>query len=411
MKRLAAVLALLCALTLSCAFAEGDREALRAAWRQIGSVEGSPYADAPSPAAPYAPGELTGEALQDALDTVNFLRGVAGLSPVRGSEIYDYQCQHAAVLLSALDYVDHNAPKPDDMDRNFYDSAHIGTMSGNIARFNWMRGGILSEGVAYFVRDDGDQNLPVMGHRRWVLNPQMAATGFGLANSASGMSYVVMYAHDLGAPEADWSSVRWPAPGAFPAELMHEHLAWSVSLNPEIYDLAASDPVVTLSEERLGLAFRFRPAEGAGDGFCRVSLEGYGAGGCIIFRPDFEGTGFTDYLQNQRWHVKIDGLKTSDGAQTGMEYAVEMISLYAQDAANIEIDPLEASLAPGAAMQMTASVVPAYADDLTVTWESTDPAVATVDETGIVTAVAPGTCQIVCTNCMGHTDACALTVK
>ena len=42
-----------------------------------------------------------------------------------------------AVLLAALDYVDHSAPQPPDMDRNFYDSAHIGTSSGNIARFNF----------------------------------------------------------------------------------------------------------------------------------------------------------------------------------------------------------------------------------------------------------------------------------
>ena len=71
---------------------------------------------------------------------------------------------------------------------------------------------------------------------------------------------------------------------------------------------------------------------------------------------------------------------------------------------------LEAALAPGETLALSASVVPAYADDLTVAWSSTDPAVAEVDAQGRVTAVAPGACDIICTDSMGHTDACALTV-
>ena len=408
MKFLAALLALL--LMLPCALGERTREEVRDAWREVTAGESAPYAELPTVEAPYEPGELTEAALDGALKSLNFMRWLAGLDPVRGSEIYNYQCQHAAVLLAALDYVDHNAPQPADMDKNFFDSAHIGTTSGNIARFNWMRDSILREGVEYFARDDGDQNLPMLGHRRWLLNPEMSATGFGLANAASGMSYVVMYAHDLGYPEAEWESVAWPAAGVFPAELMHEHLAWSVSLNPAVYDLENSEPVVTLTEPSLGLAFRFQPALSRGDGFCRVSLEPYGAGGCVIFRPDFSGTGFTDYQQNQRWAVDIEGLKGMDGTEKTLSYVVEMISLYPQDPANIEITPLEATLHSGESLSMSASVIPAYADDLSVTWSSSDSAVATVDENGAVTALTPGTCDIICADALGHTDTCRLTV-
>ena len=410
MKLLSALLALI--LTLApCAVAERTREEVRDAWRKIEAADAAPYAQAPAVSAPYASGELTAAALDNALASLNFIRWLAGLEPVRGSEIYNYQCQHAAVLLAALDYVDHNAPRPADMDGNFFDSAHIGTTSGNIARFNWMRDSILREGVEYFARDDGDQNLPMLGHRRWLLNPAMSATGFGLANAASGMSYVVMYAHDLGRPDARWESVCWPSEGLFPAELMHRHLAWSVSLNPEVYDLAASDPVVTLREPPLGLAFRFRPASGEGDGYCCINMEGYGSGGCVIFRPDFEGTGFTDYLQNQHWQVRIEGLRRADGGEASLEYGVDMISLYVQDPANIEITPLEAHLRPGETAKLNAFVIPNYADDLSVTWTSSDPAVAEVDGEGVVTAMAAGSCRITCADALGHTDACTLTVE
>ena len=246
-----------------------------------------------------AEGALAEPAARDALNTLNFARWLAGLDPVAESDIYDYQCQHGAALLGALDYVDHNAPRPADMDGNFYDSAHIATSSSCIARFNWMRPTILREGVEYFLRDDGEENLATLGHRRWALNPVMASTGFGLSNSRSGMSYVLMYAHDLGRGDARWESVCWPCDGAFPAELIHDHLAWSVVLNPAVYNVNSLAPHVSLSESGSGLSFEFDPASGKGDGFCAVNLEGYGAGPCLIFRPDFSGTDFTDYLQNQ----------------------------------------------------------------------------------------------------------------
>lgn len=410
MKAISLILALLLALCFSAG--ARTRDEIRAAYTAFqGRPAESPYAALPSVSAPYEAGELTDDARSEALAYLNFARWLAGLEPVEQSVIYDYQCQHGATLLAALDYVDHNAPRPADMDGDFYDSAHIATASGCIARFNWMRPTILREGVEYFLRDDGEENLSALGHRRWALNPMMLATGFGLANAKSGMSYVLMYAHDLGRPDARWDSVRWPAAGDFPAELIHDHLAWSVVLNPAAYSLNAPELTVTLSESTTGLSFRFHPAEGAGDGFCALNLEGYGAGPCLIFRPDFSGTGFTDYLQNQRWHVRIDGLTGTDGAPRPMDYDVDMVSLAPQDAVNVELSTLEASLAPGEALRLRADVIPAYADDLTVAWHSSDEAVATVDESGLVTGIAPGECTVTATCAGGYEDRCRITVR
>lgn len=399
-------------LALACPARAHTRDEVRAAWRAIADWHhGSPYAGSPSIEAPYEAGALDPEVAADALDALNFARWLAGLDAVTESVIYDYQCQHGAVLLAALDYVDHNAPRPDDMDANFYDSAHLATTSGNIARFNWMRESILREGVEYFLRDDGEGNLAALGHRRWALNPVMASTGFGLANSASGMSYVLMYAHDMGNRDAEWDAVCWPSAGAFPAALMHDHLAWSIVLNPEIYDLAASSPRVALTETASGLSFAFDPAAGEGDGFCALNAEGYGAGACLVFRPDFAGTGFTDYQQNQRWAVRVDGLVGRDGAAQPIEYEIEMISLRVEDVVNVEIDPVEARLSPGEALRLSAAVVPSYADDLRIEWSSTDDAVCAVDADGRATAVAPGTCAIVARSANGVEDRCAVTVE
>ena len=61
-------------------------------------------------------------------------------------------------------------------------------------------------------------------------------------------------------------------------------------------------------------------------------------------------------------------------------------------------------------LQLTADVVPAYADDLRVNWTSSDPSVADVDWTGVVTARAPGSCEISATSSNGRSDVCAVTV-
>lgn len=388
------------------------REEMRAAYGALSGFAGdTPYAQVPRVEAPHESGALDPLAVADALDYLNFLRALAGVEPVTVSRLYADRCQRGAVLLAAVDYASHDVPQPADMDGDFYQSARLATTASNVARFNWMRPDILRDGVAYFARDDGEANLAALGHRRWLLDPTMAQTGFGLANSATGMSYVVMYAHDRGNAGAEWSEVCWPSAGVFPVELMHADLAWSISLNPEVYDLARSDITVTLEEASLGLRFSFHCSAGTGDGFCTVNFDAYGSGPCVIFRPDFSQADFTDYLQNQRWTVRVEGFVTADGEPALLEYAVEMASLYAQDVAAVELSALELSLRPGETARLRAAVIPTYADDLAVSWSSTDPAVATVDADGNVSALAPGTCEIVAASANGRQDRCAVTVS
>lgn len=410
-KRLICLL-LATALCLSCACAV-PRDELRAAYQELASRRSgtSPYADAPDPVGCTSAGSLTEAAQQEALDYLNFLRWIAGLDPVALSPLYSLRSQNAALLLAANDEISHTPGQPAQMDDALYESALLGASQGNLVKFNWMRPEILLDGVEYFVRDDGSMNLSVLGHRRWLLNPAMAETGFGLANAASGMSYVVMYAVDEGNASAQWDRVCWPAEGAFPVELMRSQIAWSVSLNDEIYDLRASTPVIELIEEVSGSRFAFDLASGAGDGFCHLSADACGSGICLIFRPDLSGAGLNEYLQNQVWDVRIGGLKGADGSDLPIEYRVEMVSLYPQDPVNVELSQLEATLRVGEMLQLTADVIPAYADDLRVSWTSSDPAVADVDWTGVVTARAPGSCEITATSSNGRSDACAVTVS
>lgn len=78
----------------------------------------------------------------------------------------------------------------------------------------------------------------------------------------------------------------------------------------------------------------------------------------------------------------------------------------------VRLDITEEYLTVGDDLQLTATVLPANATDLSVKWTSTDNAVATVDGTGRVTALAEGTAVITATSNEGGKKAsCQITVE
>lgn len=374
-------------------------------------VDASPYAEKPDAVNYSTAGAVTDEAANHALALVNFMRKIAGLDSVENDSLYTLRAQNAALVLAGNDALSHTPARPAGMNKDIYDSGYIGAASSNIAKFNWMHSGILLDGIEYFARDDGEFNLAVLGHRRWLLDPAMAKTGFGLANAASGNSFVVMHVVNGENDRARWDYVAWPSAGAFPTEYVQPSLAWSVSLNEAIYDLSRSNPEIVLTEEKSGLSFTFDPKNNSGDGYCAISTENCGSGPCLIFRPNFSAADFTAYEQNQIWNVRITGLTGTNGNPCEIAYRSEMVSLYPQDVVNVEISLLEAEMHAGETITLSANVIPAYADDLRVFWSSSDPAVASVDDYGNVSAIAPGECTITVSSINGRTDRCIVTVK
>lgn len=406
----------LCALTaavlcFSCASAM-SRSQLRETYAGLAQkrTHASPYLQEPDISSFTASGTLTDAALEEATEYLNFIRSLAGLDPVSLSPLYTFRSQNGALLLAANDELSHTPPPAPGMSDALYESAYLGTSLGNIAKFNWMRPEILLDGVEYFVRDDGDFNLSTLGHRRWLLNPYMKETGFGLANAKSGMSYVAMYAVDSGNSDARWDYVAWPAAEAFPVELMRRDLAWSISLNDAIYDLSASSPVIRLRELVSGAEFIFDYSLRSGDGFCLLNTAGFGSGSCLIFRPDLKSAGIGEYVQNQKWQVEVSGLVRRDAEPAEISYLCEMYALNPIDVANVEISHLSAAMTVGETLQLSANVIPAYADDLRVAYASSDPAVAAADASGLVTALSPGSCTVTVTTSNGRQDFCELTV-
>jgi uncharacterized protein YjdB/subtilisin family serine protease len=71
----------------------------------------------------------------------------------------------------------------------------------------------------------------------------------------------------------------------------------------------------------------------------------------------------------------------------------------------VTVSPVTATLSIGGNVQLTATVLPATATNRAVTWASTNAAVATVDATGLVTAIAAGSAQITVTTVDGQHSA------
>ena len=80
---------------------------------------------------------------------------------------------------------------------------------------------------------------------------------------------------------------------------------------------------------------------------------------------------------------------------------------------SISLNKTEAELIVGENLQLTPNVLPANATNKSVTWSSTNEAVAVVDGNGLVTAVGSGTCQVKATAAdgSGQTATCLVTVE
>lgn len=77
----------------------------------------------------------------------------------------------------------------------------------------------------------------------------------------------------------------------------------------------------------------------------------------------------------------------------------------------ITILPAFVSLAAGDTKQLNATVTPSNADDKSIAWSSSNEAVATVDETGLVTGVGNGTAVVTATTINGLTASSTISVQ
>ena len=111
------------------------------------------------------------------------------------------------------------------------------------------------------------------------------------------------------------------------------------------------------------------------------------------------------------WKVVPDNLSIQENQFTMPAENVEVQAVFGLSVTNITLDKTELSLYTGDSETLTATIEPDNATNQAVTWESSDPNVATVDN-GKVTAVAAGEAIITVTTADGSkTATCVVQVR
>lgn len=285
------------------------------------AFSGSPYSVAPGLSAPYSAGSLQAGELTDGLNAINYARYLAGLpDDVSLDATYTDRAQHGAVLLAVGQFA-HSQPQPSDMAADFYSTANSATSSSNIG---WGYGSLWSFDMGCM--DDSDSsNIDRLGHRRWLLDPPLLKTGMGMANSRTD-TYVFDWSRPAGFV---YDSVKWPAAGYFPAEMFDASTAWSVTLNPSLYNWTSGTAghTITLTRQRDGKTWTFTSADTDKSGeYFNFETSGYGVNNCFIFRPNPSSVG--SYVNGDVFDVTLSGGITSKatGQPATVRYATRFIS-------------------------------------------------------------------------------------
>lgn len=147
------------------------------------------------------PGAVPDAAQENAIRRTNLYRWQAGLAPIVVDAPRIPTQQACATVMAAIRRLSHSLSR--DMPC-YSDAAAQGAGSSNLSG-----GGGLADSVDLYIRDPGAGNAE-LGHRRWILNPAMAATAFGYKNG-----FGCMYSFSRGARH-DNDFVAWPTPGFLP---------------------------------------------------------------------------------------------------------------------------------------------------------------------------------------------------
>ncbi len=266
---------------------------------------GATYAQ--QPVVPTKAGKVSSATQTEALNALNSFRYIAGLDAdvAFGSE-FEARVQAAALANAANDELSHYPSQPAGMPDDLYQLGASGAGSSNIA-YGY---GNPAATVFGYMDDSDNYNVDRVGHRRWCLSAYMGKTAFGYANW-----YSAMYAFDFSRTVQGDPYIAWPAAHT-PTVYFDNTQAWSLSYP---YGAFSSKVKVTLTRVSDGKQWKFSP-EGASDGECYYSPDGYGGQPAIIFRP----ANVEKFNAGDSFSVQLDDASTGNS----FDYTVSFFTLF-----------------------------------------------------------------------------------
>ncbi len=280
----------------------------------------------PSLTAPFAPGSLSAETQQELLNCLNCIRYAAGL-PADLTVKTDYsELAQAASLVNRLNgKLDHDPKKPSGMSEPMFRLASLGAGGGILSRG---RPAFCQSIVEGLMGDSSDKNLPALGHRRWILNPDLLNTGFGQTEN-----FYAVYINDFNRQETFTGDyIAWPPP-EMPYYLYSkgDRYALSVSLG-SAYDTADVKKVsVDIRSEKLDRTFHLDGSCTDFNYYLTVNTALYGTGNCLIFYPG------ELFPENDNVTVSISGI-TKKGEPAPITYSIQFFDMDPRQRGDCNLD-------------------------------------------------------------------------
>ena len=356
------------------------------------------FQENPVTEAPFGLGKLSNETLDSAVKMLNQIRYIAGIPyDVALDDSYNEKAQAASLVNYVNGKMTHYPTKPEGMADEMFALGESGAGSSNIA---W--GSSASWKLNHFIvmswMEDGDSsNIDRVGHRRWLLNPSMKKTGFGLVNGSKG-THSAVYAFDGSFGKTENYGVAWPAQN-MPTDYFKKEFPWSVSMGTEV---DASAVAVTLTRASDGKRWNFSSTSSA-DGPFYVNNDNYGQKGCIIFRPnDVAG-----YQDGDSYHVNITGLSSGEVSYTVNFFDLDVPGAGAASVDAVSVIPGITTVTAGNTQQFRESVTVQNGAAKTVTWsvEGNQSANTKISQAGLLTVAEDETAAILTVRATSTLDA------
>ena len=272
------------------------------------SFTSNPYVELP-----YDAGRLSDATQQSALNMLNQIRYIAGISDnVSINSTYCEYAQAAALINYLNGQISHNPSRPYSMGNTLYQTALRGATGSNNSWATWGSRGLNETILTDWMGGAESTDIASLEERRYLLNPQMRRTGFGVVSGLKG-TFSSAYVADSTNTLSYETGVAWPA-RTMPVEYFSANYPWSFSLG---HAVNANDIQVTLMRYRDYKTWRFSNSSADGDFY--VNNNTYGQAGCIIFRPSLQSIG--EYKSGDTFSVSITG------AGTAIAYNVEFFNL------------------------------------------------------------------------------------
>ncbi|WP_145326283.1 CAP domain-containing protein [Paenibacillus xylanexedens] len=313
---------------------ERSEQEISQKWTQwmSGKDQTATFTQNPSTKAPYVAGVVSDSTLEQALGAANFYRYLSGLE---GDLVLDTalnrQAQHGAVVVSTGELT-HFPARPADMPKDFFDLGAKSTSSSNLYASYTAAGNIAVKSVEAYMDDSDASNIAALGHRRWILSPQLKKVGFGIAsrdNKNYASHFSTMQVMDTSrSGKLNYNYNLYPNKGAFPVEAFHVSQAWSAQLNPDVFAKPSNSEVqveiIRSSDQKTWVLGSKTPVSSDPvKAFFNVNTDGYGYNYAVIFRPD----NLKSLKAGDTFNVRITGLKKKNGSKAEISYQTRFFSV------------------------------------------------------------------------------------